>query len=131
VLWSSVRSTALLASLSIAACATEPSGAILEGQWGGPELEIVASVRGAQVNDGCAVARFFGPLRLDDEGELDIEGTFRSISWRQSFRLQAVRSGNRLQVHMTRFYGDGDSFSVDYTLTEGTALTHTGLVCPA
>ncbi|MFL5513690.1 MAG: hypothetical protein ACJ8CN_14800, partial [Gemmatimonadales bacterium] len=71
------------------------------------------------MNDGCAVAGFFGPLRLDDEGKLDIEGTFSSISWRQSFRLQAIRSGGRLQVHMTRFYDDGDSFSVDYTLTEG------------
>jgi hypothetical protein len=127
-----LRSAAILAGLAIMSCGTEPNGAILDGRWGGPGLEIVANARGAQVSEHCANALFFAPLQLNSAGELDVRGTFRSISWHQAFRLRAALRGDRLEVYMTRFDGGGGSVTGHYTLTAGAAPDFSrGVICSA
>jgi hypothetical protein len=122
---------ALLGSAALIACGTEPDGPVLNGSWGGAGLAVSASDAGARVDDGCAVARFDEPLQLNGRGEADAAGTLRSVSWQQCIHLRASVSGERLQVHLTRFYEDGGSFALDYTLTAGSAPNFTGIACPA
>jgi hypothetical protein len=124
-----LRSARILGGLAITSC-TEPNGTILDGQWGGPGLEIVADARGAQVSEKCASARFFAPLRLDSAGELDVRGTFRANSWHQDFRLQAALRGDRLDVHMTRFNDAGGSVTEHFTMSAGAEPDYSrGVLC--
>jgi hypothetical protein len=124
------RGVALVGALiGLAACG-EPSGPVLEGQWGGKQLEVVADRRGAEIRPVCGVARLREPLVLSPEGEVDVRAVVDAVSWSQRIRFQATLAGDRLIVRLTWANASGDH-AEDHELLRGTAPDYSGIVCPA
>jgi hypothetical protein len=129
---SSYPSTAVLAValLLIAGC-SEPDGPVLQGQWGGEHVEVVADRKGAEIRPGCGVARLRDPLVLDPAGHVDVRAVVDGVSFFQPIRFQATLDGDHLAVTLTWINAYSGNTTETYQLVRGKVPDFTGIHCPA
>ena len=72
--WHATLVALVVAAMALAACATEPSGLVLTGSFGGRLLGLTATDAGADWRLACS-SGFTGPLRTDHLGAGHARGT--------------------------------------------------------
>lgn len=67
---------------SLAGCASSAdTGGLLEGQWGGPNMLVVARKSGVVVSLTCLDATFTGPVPIGADGRFTAVGAVTGASW--------------------------------------------------
>lgn len=115
----------------LAGCGSEPDGPVLEGQWGGEQLEVVADRDGAQVRPACGVIHFRDPIVLDADGSADRRGVFDAVSYFRRVEVQLILSGDRLSVRLTWLNPDGSTYVESRETQRGASADYSGVVCLA
>ncbi len=122
---------ALAAAVILIAACSEPDGPVLEGQWGGEIVEVVADRDGAEIRPGCGVARLRDPLVLDPAGQVDVRAVVDGVSFFQPIRFQATLDGDRLAVTLTWINSYSGNTTETCQLVRGKVPDLTGIHCPA
>lgn len=122
----------LCASTFVLGCATEPSAAVLSGQWGGSNTEFIATVKSAELRLACnARARFRGPIVLDAAGRFQLRGTLRQRYSDDLVQVDGVVKGSDLTVVVVASYSAGGGAITQSILRAGATPDFSQAVCLA
>ena len=94
--------------------ASQKTGVVKEGVWGGPHILMEVTQSGATITYDCAVGTIDQRIQLDSDGRFDVRGTHT----RQN--SGPVRSDETPDRHPARYTGriDGNRMTLVLTLTD-------------
>ncbi|HEY3933594.1 MAG TPA: hypothetical protein VGL65_03170 [Gemmatimonadales bacterium] len=121
----------------VAACSGQspgPRAAQIDGEWGGPAIEITDSsaAHGIVVNTFCS-KDFYPAPQVDSTGSFDVQGTrFWStdvLAMGYSTHMTGTVHGNTLDVYMILAINEGKGPPTHLTLTRGQPADKSLIVC--
>jgi hypothetical protein len=120
---------ALVAALFGTIACAEPGGEVLEGRWGGQQIELVADGSGAEIRVSCGVIRFREAVTLDAGGEVEGRAVIASVGMVRPVHYHMSRNGLRLVIRLTPLGSSAAGDLGTYELRRGTTADFTGVYC--
>jgi hypothetical protein len=118
----------LMAALAGCASSADTAG-LLEGQWGGPNMQVVARRSGVVVSLACIDATFTGPIPIGPDGQITAVGTVTAASWSGGLGTAARITGTvvdgtaNIQFNLQDSAGNWNTTPLAFRVTRGQAVS--------
>lgn len=108
------RRIPVLLILGAVACMAPEVPSLIEGDWGGQHIGMVATENGASLDFDCAVGTIGEPIRPDDSGDFSVTGV------QFPGHGGAIKVGDTIESHPARYEGtvQGNQMTLTITLTD-------------